>query len=86
MQVILEQSFLKSARKLPQNIKTKLSELLALLESNPYHPLLHTKKLTGDLTGYFSFRVTREWRVVFYLEDPETIHVLDTAHRKDIYR
>jgi len=37
MELILEQSFLKSARKLPQNIKTKLGELLALLETNPYH-------------------------------------------------
>jgi mRNA-degrading endonuclease RelE of RelBE toxin-antitoxin system len=86
MQLILEQSFLKSARKLPQNVKSKLSELLVLLETNPHHPLLHTKKLTGGLAGYCSFRITREWRVVFFLETPETIRVLDTAHRKDVYR
>jgi mRNA-degrading endonuclease RelE of RelBE toxin-antitoxin system len=86
MQIILEQSFLKSAEKLPANIKKKLSELLPLLEANPYHPLLHSKKLTGDLTGLFSFRITREWRVIFYFKDPQTIHILETKHRKDIYR
>jgi len=86
MQLILEQSFLKSAQRLPQNIKEKLGERLGLLEANPYHPLLHTKKLSGDLAGFFSFRITREWRVIFYFEDPETIRVLEADHRKDIYR
>ncbi|MGD0697812.1 MAG: type II toxin-antitoxin system mRNA interferase toxin, RelE/StbE family [Terriglobia bacterium] len=86
MQVILEQSFLKSARRLPQSIKEKLGELLGLLETNPYHSLLHTKQLSGELAGFFSFRITRDWRVIFYFEDPETIHVLEAGHRKDIYR
>lgn len=86
MQVILEQSFIKSAQKLPENIKIKLSQLLALLELNPYHPLLHTKKLRGDLTGFSSFRITRDWRVIFCFEAPETIRVLEANHRRDIYR
>jgi len=86
MQIILDQSFLKSAEKLPTNIKKKLSGLLPLLEVNPYHPLLHSKKLTGNLTGLFSFRITREWRVFFYFKDPRTIYVLEVKHRKDIYR
>lgn len=85
MRIILEQSFLKSAEKLPANIKKKLSGLLPLLEANPYHPLLHSKKLTRDLTGLFSFRITREWRVIFYFKDPQTIHVLEAKHRKDVY-
>lgn len=86
MQIILEQSFLKSAQKLPINIKKKLGKLLMLLKDNPYHSLLHTKKLTGDLTGLFSFRITREWRVIFYFTDAKTIRVAEAANRKDIYK
>lgn len=86
MQVVLEKSFLKSARKLPVNIKKKLGKLLELFAINPYHQLLHTKKLTGNLAGLLSFRITREWRVIFYFKDLENIHVLEIAHRKDIYR
>lgn len=71
---------------LPASVKKKLSRLLALLESNPYNPLLHSKKLSGDLTGLFSFRITRQWRVIFYFKGPDTIHVLEASHRKDIYR
>lgn len=65
MQVILEQSFLKSAQKLSEHIKKKLSRLLGLLETDPYHSLLHTKKLSGDLADYLCFRITRDWRVIF---------------------
>jgi len=86
MEVILEQSFLKSAKKLPIETRQKLSRLVGLLEANVYHPLLHTKKLTGRMAGFFSFRITRDWRVIFYFKSPSTIHVLEVKHRKDIYR
>ena len=86
MEIILEQSFLKSAKKLPVEIKQKLSKLIALLENNPYHPFLHTKKLVGELAGQFSFRITRDWRVIFYFKNPETISILEVKHRRDIYR
>ena len=71
---------------MPQNIKKKLSQLFGLLETDPYHSLLHTKKLAGDLAGYFSFRITRDWHMIFCFEGSDNIHVLDVDHRKDIYR
>ena len=86
MQLILEESFLKSAKKLPDNLRTKLAKFVKLLETNPYHPFLHTKKLQGNLTGFYSFRVTRDWRVIFYFRGSRTIHVLEVDNRKDIYR
>ena len=86
MQLILEQSFIKSSEKLPQPIKLKLAKLLELLEERPQHPLLHTKSLKGDLRGFFSFRITREWRVIFYFKDSNTLHLLKAVHRKEAYR
>ncbi len=31
--------------------------------------------LTGDMAGYWSIRVTRNWRVIFRFEDNETVDI-----------
>lgn len=84
--VVFNRNFLKSAKKIPSGEEEKLNRLISLLEENPYHPLLHTKHLTGRLTGYLSFRITRDWRVIFQFLDPQTIQLLRVAHRSEIYR
>jgi len=84
--LVYSQHFLKSAKKLPSLIKEKLATKLELLQENPFHPLLHTKSLTGKLFGFYSFRITREWRVIFQFLAPEVIKLIEVAHRKDIYK
>lgn len=79
-------NFLKSAEKLSNNLQTKLADLLAILEANPFNPRLHTKHLAGQLTGLLSFRITRDWRVIFRFLEPRIIQLVDVARRKDIYR
>lgn len=86
MQLIYDKGFLKGVKILPKNIQSKLAHLLELLQENPFAPLLHAKRLSGELAGFFSFRITREWRVIFYFRDPEIIQLLKVAHRRDIYR
>jgi len=78
--------FFKSARKLPPSIQNKLASRLEILQENPFNSLLHSKSLTGKLVGFYSFRVTRDWRVIFCFMNPEIIKLIDVAHRKDIYR
>ncbi len=65
VQIIYSEYFSKSVKKLPLRIQNKLATKLELLQKNPFHPLLHTKPLTGPLFGFYSFRITREWRVIF---------------------
>ena len=77
---------LRSAKKLPSKQQDKLAELLILLTENPFDPRLHSKPLVGDLSGLFSFRITREWRVIFQFLNPDELKILDVGHRKDIYR
>lgn len=86
MDVIIEQNFLKSAKRLPAPISSVLAKKILLLSTNPYHPLLHTKKLTGNLKGFLSFRITRDWRVIFYFMGDDSIHLLDVGHRKEVYK
>lgn len=86
MKIVYAKDFIKSAKTLPQPIKKKLSCLLEVLQENPFHPKLHTKPLVGKLKGYFSFRITRDWRVIFCFLSAEEIFLVDVAHRKDIYK
>jgi len=56
------------------------------LAKNPYERKLHTKHLTGKLSGLYSFRITRDYRVVFQFLSPNEIRLVEVAHRKDIYK
>jgi len=78
--------FVKSARKLPKKLKIKLASFITLLRENPFDPSLHTKYLSGKLTGLLSFRITRDWRVIFKFVEPDLIQLIGVANRKDIYR
>lgn len=87
MNIIYSKEFIKSAKLLPKSIQNKLADLLLILKENSFSPVLHTKPLTGDLKGFYSFRITRDWRVIFHFkENSQCIFLVDVAHRKDIYR
>lgn len=78
--------FLVSAGKIPNNQQKKLARLLMIIHENPYHPKLHLKPLRGELSGLYSFRITRDWRVIFQFISPDLILLINVSHRKDIYR
>ncbi|PIP15705.1 MAG: hypothetical protein COX45_01465 [Candidatus Portnoybacteria bacterium CG23_combo_of_CG06-09_8_20_14_all_44_36] len=86
LKLVYTNCFLKSVKKLPFHIQNNLSVKLETLQKNPFHSFLHTKSLTGTLSGFFSFRITRDWRVIFCFIEPEIIKLVEVAHRKDIYR
>jgi len=86
MNVVYSRNFLKAVSHLPVQIQEKLDELLAILAEEPFHALLHTKQLAGELRESYSFRVTRDWRVIFEFETRDTIRLVAVGHRKDIYR
>ena len=77
-------SFLKTYKKLPQKIKKLFKKQESIFRETWLHPFLHTKKLE-EMAGVFSFRVTREYRVLFYFRDEVAIF-FSIGHRKDIYR
>ncbi len=78
--------FVDSSRDLPHSEQSKLVTLLERFKHNPFDASLQTKKLKGALSGLFSFRVTRERRVIFQFTDERTIKLLNVIHRKDAYR
>ncbi len=86
MQLVYADKFLKSVHRLPAAIQKHLAQQLERLQKNPHDPRLHCKILSAPLVGFYSFRVTRDYRVMFRYTDDETIHLLITKHRKDVYR
>jgi len=85
MRVIYDQKFLKELEKTPSEVQNKADALLEPLKDEPFHPLLHTKKLKGPLYGLYSFRVL-EYRVIFEVEKPDVVRLLAIRHRKDVYK
>lgn len=70
---------------MPIKQQQKLADFIEILSQNPYSSVLHTKPLSGELAGFYSFRITREWRAVFRFNSIEEIQLLLVGHRKDIY-
>lgn len=77
---------MKDFKKLPLGIRQKASELETIFRENPFNPLLHTKKLQGKLITCFSFRITREYRIIYRFSSKDEVDFLAAKHRKDIYR
>lgn len=86
MKLVFDKKFLKQAQKLPLAQQKKLATLLETLADNPFSSKLHTKQLSTPLQGVFSFRINREYRVLFRFMDADTIFLTHVKHRKDIYR
>jgi len=86
MKIVATKHFLKTAGLLPAEVQNKLDTLLVLFAQNPFHPLLHTKRLKRELAQAFSFRISRDWRAIFVFEDKDTIKLVNVGNRKDIYR
>ncbi len=84
--LVFGKHFLKSAEKLDQRMKPKLKESLDFLAKDPFHPALKAKPLTGNLSGYYAFRLGKDYRVVFVFLHNRKIYLLFVGHRKDVYR
>jgi toxin YoeB len=64
----------KDASKLAgAGLKQKATELLDILETNPYQSPPPYEKLVGDLTGAYSRRINIHHRLVYQVLDAERI-------------
>lgn len=72
---------------LPKAVKIKLGNLLEILKTDIFNPRFRLKPLTGKLKGFYSIRITRDWRVILnFTLNNDTIFLIDVSHRKDIYK
>ena len=85
MNVVYAKEFVKQFEKLPLEAQKLYRKQEAIFKQNWLDPRLHVKKLI-DHPFPFSFRITRNWRVLFVLADKDTALFATIGNRKDIYR
>ncbi|MBI2057439.1 MAG: type II toxin-antitoxin system RelE/ParE family toxin [Candidatus Yanofskybacteria bacterium] len=83
MVIFKTKDFEKELKKLPSEIKSLFKKQKTTLEDNWLDPRLHTKKIK-EIPGVYSFRITRQYRVLFYFSKNNAIF-FSIGHRKDIY-
>ena len=68
-------------RQVPSELVPKLRRILTLLDEARHagdlakQPGFRLHPLKGDMAGFWSIRVSRNWRVVFQFEDNEAVQV-----------
>lgn len=85
MKIIYADEFKKQLTKLPKRIQKKYAEQELIFKNNWRDSRLHVKKLV-DHSLTFSFRITRNYRVLFLFVAVETVLFATIGNRKDIYK
>ena len=84
MKIIYSRDFVKEFKLLPVEIQKLFKKQESLFRKNWKDSRLNIKKLV-DHNFTFSFRVTRNYRVLFIFVEVDTIIFGKIAHRKDVY-
>jgi addiction module RelE/StbE family toxin len=82
--VYYSSQFKKSLKKYASSQKQIEKKIKKFLE-NPFDKSLHTHKLTGKFSSYWSFSVTYHLRILFEFIDGETVGFVDTGTH-EIYK
>lgn len=85
MQIHYTSDFVKSFKKLPKPIQELAIRQEEIFRKNPNDPRLHRKALKGQLKGLFSFRVTRNYRVLFAKKEKDIYLFYEIGDRKYVY-
>ena len=78
--------FEKRYRDLPHTVQEKAERREILFRDNPFHPSLKTEKLMPKEKEYWSFRIDREYRIIFRFGEDNTVYFLSCGHHNWIYR
>lgn len=85
MRIVATKDFERARKTLPAEAQRLFEQQRQRFLINWRDPRLHVKKLRG-LSGTFSFRVTRRYRVLFYFTRLESEAIFFAiGHRKDVY-
>jgi len=84
MEILYSPHFLRSLKKIPQEIEADFNSSLEIFKRNPFDSRLKIHKLSGKLKGLWSFSITPSYRVIFRFRNKQ-IHLFDIGDHS-IYR
>lgn len=85
MKITETERFRKSLNALQSNIRKKVKKQFKLFIQDLFHPSLRTEKLEPKNRNLWSFRIDKNYRVIFTFTDKETLLLLDIGPH-DIYK
>ena len=77
--IVFTKTFEKSLKRLTPAEQKQVAVKLKILQTNPYHPSLRTKKIKG-FDGLFECSVNMDIRILWQYKDTEIIIILDIVH------
>lgn len=86
MEIDYVREFRERYSELPEKIKLKAEKQENIFRSNPLHPSLHTEKLSPKSKEVWSFRVDKNYRVIFKFSGKNRVIFLSVGHHHWIYR
>lgn len=93
MMLIADKSFKRAFKRLIKknpSLQTRVSEVLKLLEYDPFTPSLKSHKLTGNLDEYWSCSVNYNCRIVFKFSQSNELNqtfiiLIDIGSHDEVY-
>jgi len=80
--IVIEQKARKTLKKLPHKIRSRITQSIAGLKTNP-RPFGYKKLKNND---YYRIRIG-DYRIIYSIKEHEIkIFIIYIGHRKDIYR
>lgn len=86
IKVIFAEEFKERYLDLPLSIQKKAEKQEKLFRQNPFYPSLNTEKLEPKGRQAWSFRIDKDYRIVFRFLDNNTALFLTCGHHNWIYR
>jgi plasmid maintenance system killer protein len=77
--------FRRRLKKLNRDLAAEVAEREKQFRIDCFHPSLDTHKLSGKLKGFWSFSITRKYRILFQFISAHEAYFIDVDDH-DIYR
>lgn len=86
IEISVTDEFRRRYQELPVVIKNKAVRKESIFRQNPFHASLQTEKLSPKQREVWSFRIDREYRIVFRFTSSNNILFLTCGHHHFVYR
>lgn len=85
-ELLATEEFEKRFLELPASIQKKAYKQEKLFKNNPFHPSLRTEKLEPKKQQVWSFRIDKDYRILFRFIDSNKVLLLTCGHHHWIYQ
>lgn len=86
IEVLVTKEFERRYRDLPASIQQRAEKQERLFRENPFHPSLHTEKLQPKGKEVWSYRIDRQYRILFRFLSGNKALFLTVGPHSWIYR